>query len=217
MKQSVKFVHKIYWVFPAVGFFMAAVSYPFLPEKIVTHWDFSGTPDQTIHKAFLFVIPLVLAFCVFVFTWLPAHSKQKNAQQSGRETTVLHVVFFLILLLAETITIAYALGFGRNVKLMFCLAIGTVFVILGNFVPKFQQNRWVGFRNSQTMKNKTVWYRTQRLAGKVMMASGACMLAAGLTPMVWSVVLLAVSVGAIVVIPLIYSLVIAKRHGSDAN
>ena len=79
MKKRSKLVNKIYWVFPAVGLLMAGISYPFLPERIVTHWDFSGQPDQTLHKIFLFVVPLVLGFCVFVFTWLPARqAKQKK-------------------------------------------------------------------------------------------------------------------------------------------
>lgn len=214
MKKAASFVNKIYWVFPIAGLLMAAVSYPFLPEKIVTHWDFSGQPDQSLHKIFLFVIPLVLAFCVFVFTWLPAHSKQKKGQQPARESTILQVVFFLILLLAETITISYSLGFAMNVKLIVCLAVGTGMVLLGNFLPKFKQNRVIGFRTPQTMKHETVWYRTQRFGGKVMIACGAGLIAAGLTPVVWSIALLCTVVAVIVVVPLVYALVIAKRHKS---
>lgn len=217
MKKRKQFVHKIYWVFPAVGFLMAGISYPFLPEKIATHWDVSGAPDQFLHKVFLFVIPLVLAFCVFVFTWLPAHSKQKNEPASKREMAILQVVFFLMILLAETVTIAYALGVPLDVKLIVCLAVGTGLVILGNFVPKLKQGRSVGFRSPLTMKNKTVWYRTQRLGGKVLIVSGVCIIAAGITPTVWSVVLLGVSVGAMVLVPLVYSIVIAKRQHSDEN
>lgn len=217
MKKPNRFVNKIYWVFPIVGLLMAGISYPFLPEKIVTHWDVSGQPDQSLHKIFLFVIPLVLGFCVFVFTWLPAHSKQKKQQQAARESTILQVIFFLMLLLAEAVTISYSLGLALNVKLIVSLAVGTGIILLGNFVPKFKQNRFIGFRTPQTMKDETVWYRTQRLGGKVMIASGTCIIAAGLTPDVWSIVLLCVGVGAIVIVPLVYSLVISKSHKSDGG
>ena len=100
MKQKIKMVNKIFWVFPAVGMVIAAVAYPFLPQQLVTRWDSSGQPDQTMHKAFLFVIPLVLAFCVFVFTWLPTRaSKGKNSARFWeKENPILQVLFFLILL-----------------------------------------------------------------------------------------------------------------------
>lgn len=212
MKKRSKLVNKIYWVFPAVGLLMAGISYPFLPERIVTHWDFSGQPDQTLHKIFLFVVPLVLGFCVFVFTWLPARQAKQKKESPVRETMLLQVLFFLLLLGAETVTIAYALGYEMNIKLISCLAIGALFVIAGNFLPKFKQNRSVGFKNSCTMNSPEVWYHTHRLMAKVMMACGACIMAAGLTPAAWSIALLTVCIVTMVVVPLVYSIVIAKRH-----
>ncbi|MCI9575211.1 MAG: DUF1648 domain-containing protein [Clostridiales bacterium] len=218
MKQKIKMVNKIFWVFPAVGMVVAAVAYPFLPQQLVTHWDFSGQPDQTMHKAFLFVIPLVLAFCVFVFTWLPARDpKGKNYAKFQKENTILQVLFFLILLGAEIITIVYGLGSPVNVKVIVSLALGGFFVILGNLLPKFKPTAFTGIRTPWTRKNPDVWTKTHRVGGKIFMASGACIMAAGLVPTGWSIALFVVAIAAMMVVPLVYSYVAFRKENEGKN
>ena len=218
MKQKIKMVNKIFWVFPAVGMAIAAVAYPFLPQQLVTGWDSSGQPDQTMHKAFLFVIPLVLAFCVFVFTWLPTrNSKGKNSAKLQKENPILQVLFFLILLGAEIITIVYGLGNPVNIKVIVSLAVGGCFVILGNFFPKSESAAFFGIPTRGTRKNPVFWTKAYQVGGKVFMVSGACMMTAGLVPTGWGIALFVAAIGAMIVVPLVYSYVVFRKGNAGKN
>jgi len=55
-------------------------------------------------------------------------------------------------------------------------AMGLLFILLGNFMGKLRPNYFAGIRTPWTLESKTVWLKTHRLGGRVMVAGGICML-----------------------------------------
>ena len=54
-----------------------------------------------------------------------------------------------------------------NVGIIVSILIGILFVILGNYMPKLQQNFTVGIRVPWTLNSTENWNRTHRLGGKM--------------------------------------------------
>lgn len=188
MKPFPKLKSPALWAFPAVGLLLAAIAYPFLPEQFITRWDDAGQPAQTMHKAFLFVLPLLLGFCVFVFTWLPAQKARSSAQRkTGRgvsEPTVLHILFFVFLLGAEALVIRYGMGGALAWELFLWLGIGGALAALGGLIPALP------FARKGTAQG------VFRALGAYLLAGGACVMGAALLPTPWAAVALGISVAA---------------------
>ena len=52
------------------------------------------------------------------------------------------------------------------------LAVGTLFIIVGNYLGKTRSNFFIGIRTPWTLSSDSVWQKTHRLAGKLFMLSG---------------------------------------------
>ena len=52
--------------------------------------------------------------------------------------------------------------------------LGLLFLIMGNYLPKFRQNGVIGIRVKWTMENEENWAMTHRFAGKCLMIAGPC-------------------------------------------
>ena len=63
-----------------------------------------------------------------------------------------------------TLYSAYAPG-ALEVGRLIPAAVGILFCVLGNYMPKFKPNYFVGIRTPWTLASENVWRRTHRLSG----------------------------------------------------
>ena len=61
-----------------------------------------------------------------------------------------------------------------------CLFTGLILVLVGNVMPKLRMNSLIGLRTSWSMKNETVWKKSQRFGGISFIVSGVLMIVAGI-------------------------------------
>ena len=101
---------------------------------------------------------------------------------------------------ASTLSTAMAMGFGL------------LFIVLGNYMPKFRQNSFMGIRVKWTLESEANWNATHRMGGKVWVSGGLACLAGAMLPVkamgaVFPVVLVTVALA-----PIVYSYYYSKTQ-----
>lgn len=176
-----------------------------LPESMPIHWGVNGEADRWSSKPFaVFVLPLLIlaihGICIF------ASGKDfRDKKQSPKVMGLVLWICPLLSVMANSLTYAISLGKEINVLFVVSLTMGALFVLIGNYLPKCQQNRTVGIRIIWTLKNEANWNATHRFAGKVWVIGGLLLMASSLLPysiLPWAMIALLV---VFISLPVLYS------------
>ncbi len=184
-----------------------------LPDQIATHWGPSGEPDGWSSRAFtVFFIPLFL----LAVHWLGLFVTAKDPKNDGHNRRMLWLVLWIapaLSLLVNALIYTTAFGVSASVERVAPLVVGLLFMVIGNYMPKFKQNYTIGIKITWTLHSEENWNATHRFAGKVWMLGGLFLMICGLIPsnaVVW------VSLSAIallVIVPFLYSYFYYRKHG----
>ena len=151
-----------------------------LPDvPIATHFDARGVADGFQSRDIgLSVMPIGVAF-TGALMWLLQHvlpGKDALARSTAAYTAV-WVSVVAILGFAHGFIISHAFGAAMDARLLLA-APGLILIILGNYMPKMRQNRFMGVRTPWTLRDEQVWDRTHNLSGPLFMLGGAAMIIA---------------------------------------
>jgi uncharacterized membrane protein len=202
----------------SLPFIYLAYVYPQLPERVPTHFDASGTPNDYSSKGSLGLILLLvegIALGIYLLTrYLPAIDPKRTARFSRQSFQKIGLAI-VTLLTAINIIIVYCASAGRSPDvnhLLFPL-LGLFFAYLGNILYSIKPNYFIGIRTPWTLESEDNWRATHRLGSKVFFVGGICLtVAALLIPSGSAVVLLMVITGIMALIPVIYSFIYFKKH-----
>lgn len=106
---------------------------------------------------------------------------------------------------ASTLSTAMAMGFGL------------LFIVLGNYMPKFRQNSFMGIRVKWTLESEANWNATHRMGGKVWVAGGFACLAGAMLPIQAMGVVFPLVLAAVVLAPIVYSYYYSKTRPEAAT
>lgn len=195
-------------------FAIAAWLYPALPDPVPTHWNAVGEVDGWTAKPWgVYLLPLITLGLLPLLLLLPVISPKGFRLDAARQ--VYDIVVFTVvafMLLVELFSFRAALGHGGDFTRAMPIILGLLFIVLGNYLPRFPRNFFVGIRTPWTLASESVWRRTHRLGGRLFMAAGFLALGAGLLGLP-----IALWVGAIVLavlVPALYSLIVYRtEHG----
>ena len=101
---------------------------------------------------------------------------------------------------ASTLSTAMAMGFGL------------LFIVLGNYMPKFRQNSFMGIRVKWTLESEANWNATHRMGGKVWVAGGFACLAGAMLPIQAMGVVFPLVLAAVALAPIVYSYYYSKTQ-----
>ena len=101
---------------------------------------------------------------------------------------------------ASTLSTAMAMGFGL------------LFIVLGNYMPKFRQNSFMGIRVKWTLESEANWNATHRMGGKVWVAGGFACLAGAMLPVKAMGVVFPVVLVTVALAPIAYSYYYSKTQ-----
>ena len=101
---------------------------------------------------------------------------------------------------ASTLSTAMAMGFGL------------LFIVLGNYMPKFRQNSFMGIRVKWTLESEANWNATHRMGGKVWVAGGFACLAGAMLPVKAMGVVFPVVLVTVALAPIVYSYYYSKTQ-----
>ena len=175
-----------------------------LPDKMITHVNFDNVPNGYMSKtSFLIFYPL---FFIIIFS-LSFFITIKDPRNANQEKKPLYFLFIAIPILGVIVFIAlirFNLGQATDIGLIISIAVGLLFIILGNYLPKIKPNYTFGIKLPWTLANEEVWQKTHRLSGYLWIMAGIIMMASYfISPNAY--VFLGVLIIPLLVVPTIYA------------
>lgn len=210
------------WIGPmliALMVVFALAVYGRLPERIPTHFDFSGRPDDWTNRfPGAFVLPAITAG-VYILLFALRRIDPRRAHYERFEETYWIILNVLALLMAvfHVLTLGLGLGWPIDMGRAVTVTVGLLFVGLGNYLPRLRSNWWIGIRTPWTLDSEVVWRETHRVGGWTFVAAGLVLVVAGLVlpagPREW---VSGIALGVGVVVPLVYSYIAYRRAALTA-
>src|SRR5438309_6699053 len=170
-----------------LGFVVAAVAlaigvgpWPLRPARVATHWYIHGTPDGYSSRLFAVLItPVILVVINGVFRILPRFDPRRANYEKFQDTYWLIANAVALFLLGIHVLVMIN-GLGRPVAMsrLMPVAMGLLFVVLGNSLSRVQPTWFVGIRTPWTLSSDTVWRKTHRTGGFTFVIAGVVMLTA---------------------------------------
>ncbi|NLT58455.1 MAG: DUF1648 domain-containing protein [Clostridiales bacterium] len=176
MKHS-RFYHGALLLLSVLPLLMLLFFWRRLPAQVPMHWDLGGHVTYGGKGGLIGLAALNPILAVLFYLLPKIDPRRENYRRFRRqyEGVILAILLFMVGMVA--IVISEALRPGRlSVSLMVILLIGLLFMLLGNSLPKVKNNFFMGFRTPWTLSSPEIWYKTHRLAGWMMVGSGALML-----------------------------------------
>ncbi len=106
--------------------------YDVLPEQIVVHFNFNGEPDNFVSKTRAIIgVPIFLAILQVIISLVVDFDKTPK-----KGALIIKGLIPILSVLVQGGLIVYALDNDFNVPQLTVFVIGTVVIILGNYLPK---------------------------------------------------------------------------------
>lgn len=183
-----------------------------LPDQMPVHFNFEGTADDWADKLFVILgLPGILLgghlFCILAMAIDP---KGKNI---GKKP--IGFLFWLIpcvSLVMNCAIFANALNLHINIATICILILGLLYIVMGNILPKVQQNYSFGIKVSWALDDSQNWTATHRVGGWSLVIGGVVILATAFWPNLW-ILLATVILSSL--IPVAYSFFYYKRHRKE--
>lgn len=188
----------------------AIIIWPQLSPQIASQYNLRGEPARYVNKStIVWLMAGASLFIYLLLRFLPVIDPKRALQPANYQK------------LRLVVTVSFALMFGWLLRTGINPApvsgllavVGLLLAGIGNYLTTVKPNYFVGIRTPWTLESETVWRRTHRLAGRLLVAGG--LLAAGLVlvlPVPYRVGAFVAVVVTTGVIPLIYSYVYFRRE-----
>jgi len=201
-------------VMAAVAVAMAVWAYPRLPPTMLTHFRFDGTPDGFSSRlSALAFAPIIMVVMTVLFNVLPkVDPRRENYAKFLTSYWLIAHALIVFLLVAQALTIAAGLGFSVKIVRLMPLGIGLLLVFLGNYLTRVEPNWFVGIRTPWTLSSDTVWRKTHRTGGWLMVLGGLVIAACAFLPQGAFLPLVIAAIVVIAVVPIVQSYVLWKRE-----
>ena len=202
------------FVIAALAVALSVWAYPRLPPTVATHWSLNGTPDGYSSRGWaLSIIPIVLLLMTGLFNVLPKiDPRHENyAKFLGSYWLIANAVI-AFMLVAHALIVAAGLGFSVKIDRLMPLGLGLLLVFLGNYLTRVEPNWFVGIRTPWTLSSDTVWRKTHRTAGWLMVLGGLLVAACALLPHGAFLPLFVAAILIMAVIPIVQSYLLWKRE-----
>ncbi len=187
-----------------------------LPDQVPYHWGINGEVDGWASKPVaVFVLPVILLVMQWVCILATGlDPKAKNVTTTKMMGIVLWIIPVLNLFLHVMVWLA---AFGRevNMETVMPLFMGTLFVVIGNYLPKCKQSYTMGIKLPWTLNDEENWNKTHRLAGKLWVAGGLLSMLCALLPGVASFIVMMSILLVMCVIPTVYSYRLYKKNQKE--
>lgn len=205
------------WIGLAIAALAVALSiwaYPNLPPTVATHWSLRGTPDGYSSRAWaVALVPLVMVLMTVVFNVLPkVDPRRENYTKFLSSYWLIANAVIVFLLVAHAMILASGLGYAVRIDRLMPLGVGLLFVFLGNYLTRVEPNWFVGIRTPWTMSSDTMWRKTHRTGGWLMVIGGLVLAIGAFLPPGAFLPLFITTIVIVAVIPIVQSYVLWKRE-----
>jgi uncharacterized membrane protein len=171
----------------AAMFIVAALCWSHASDHIPVHWNWEGKVDRYGGKfEGLLVLPLVSVGLYLLLLVLPRFDPGRaNYRTFAGAYYAIRLTITLFLSAIYAVGVLVSLGYHVNMTTVVGLALGVLFIVLGNVMGKIRPNWFVGVRTPWTLSSKLSWTKTHRLAGWLFIVMGLVGAAWGLLQTAW--------------------------------
>lgn len=164
---------------------MMAVSvwaWPLIPAtaSIAVHFDLDGRANGWMSRdAALLIVPASAAILAVLFAVLPRFTRRKEGLAASSAGYLAGWIGTMtVLFVAHCAVILKARGWHIDLAGSMSLVVALFFIAIGNVLGKTRPNAFVGVRTPWTRKSDYAWDKSNRAAGRMMVAAGLASLAA---------------------------------------
>ena len=142
--------------------------------QIAIHWGIDGRADGFADAWFgVLLLPALTLLLGPLLAVIPRFDPRfENLSRSA--SAYVWIVGSTILLLGavQAFVVLSALGWQLDVTTFLAIAVGVLFVIIGNFLGKTRSSWFLGIRTPWTLSSEQSWTRTHRTGGYLFILSG---------------------------------------------
>ncbi|MFV1883279.1 MAG: SdpI family protein [Balneola sp.] len=188
-----------------------------LPEQVPTHFNIQGEADDWGPKWInAFMIPGIAVVTYLLLLVLPLIDPKRKISNTQKPIAAIRVFSSLFLVAIYAFVITASLGIEVNLTQYIYLAVGALFLILGNYMNSVKPNYFIGLRTPWTLESPEVWKKTHRLGSKIWMVGGLLLMAVPfLVPLEEIATGFTILILLLVGIPTVYSYIIFKKKESS--
>jgi uncharacterized membrane protein len=153
---------------------VSALLLPQLPQTIPMHWGFTGQPDSFYPKNIgVWMLPLLMIVMILLFHFLPSFDPNKKKYRLFKqEWDIIQTGLIGFFAYLQGITLYISLNPGTAMMPLMFLGLGTLFILLGNYLSKIRQNWFIGIKLPWTLASEDNWNKTHRYASWCFVIAG---------------------------------------------
>lgn len=198
-------------------------SYPQLPIKVASHWNFQGQVDgwsTSLFHALLF--PGLIMIMYFTFLVMPYFDPKKERYLEFESVYRLmrDAIMFVLLGVFAAATF-YDLNYPINVAAIVSGLVGALMIVMGNYFGKLKRNWFIGLRTPWSLSSENVWNKTHRLGGRLFIVWGFLIILAPWLSAQLAISILLIGLGIILFGVYLYSYLLYRQeqlaHKSGKN
>lgn len=165
-------------------FAIAVIAYPYLPDRLASHWGASGEVNGYLPKIWgLFIVPAISAVLTLLFLLIPRIDPlRKNIAKFMDAFEQFVIIILAFLLYVFLLTILWNTGVRFSITQVLSPAFGVLFYACGILISKAKRNWFIGIRTPWTLSSDRVWDKTHAIGGKLFRIAGVIALGGILLP-----------------------------------
>ncbi len=174
-----------------------------LPDVMAIHFDMYNNPDNFASKAFtVFCLPALMALLQIICCTINDINSYRFGERK-KFTTATKWIIPVMSILIQTMTLGYGLGWEIDIRKVAMLIVGVVFLVIGNYLPKFDRIKNYDIDTEKARK-------INRFMGKLAVVMGLLAIVTIFLPPVSAVIWLALLMP-YAIISIIYGIRVCKR------
>ncbi len=174
-----------------------------LPDKIAIHFNINNEPDNYASKGFaVFALPFMMTLLQIFCCIVNDINSYKHGERKKFEAVTKWIMPVMCIIL-QAFTFAYALGININPRLVAALIVGTILLIIGNYMPKFDYIKNYNLNTQKARKiNRFIGYETV-IMGVLMLLT---IVLPPITTLIWLILMIPY-----IIVSIVYSIIIARK------
>ena len=206
-------------VIAALAVAVSLWAYPQLPPTVATHWNVRGEADGFSSRLVaVSIMPLVILVMTGLFNVLPRlDPRRANYSKFIGTYWLIANAVILFILIGHGMIVATGLGYPVKIGRTMPIGVGLLFIVLGNYLTRVEPNWFIGIRTPWTLSSDTVWRKTHRTGGWLMVLGGAAIAACAFFPPAAFLPLFIAAVLLMAVIPIVQSYILWKREQGKSS
>lgn len=190
---------------------VSVASLPTLPNMIPMHWNIVGEIDNWMPKEkAVWFFPGLMAAMWALFQVVPHFDPKKSKYADFEpEWRVMQTALIAFFLYVQVITFHISRT-GDSIFPSFFLGLGTLFILLGNYMSKIRQNYFIGIKVPWTLASVDNWNKTHRVGSWCFVLAGVITVIEGYVQWFAPAVIFG-SIMAATLIPIVYSAYLSRK------